>query len=1336
MGNDIEIRVRVANQTAAGLTAVNNSMRNLRQNANQAGQALTTLSAKAQVASTSLNRLKNEAQDASRAMRGLAVNAAAARAALGDLRAHTTSASNSLRTLQNRAGAADGRLGDLGTRTRAVRGDMDDLDGAVRRLAGNIGGLRGRIGTVSMSAARGGAALGRLRTGALLLAPALLPIGASAVLMAAKVGAATAAVAAFGVAIAPQIIRMSEATQAQGKYADAVRKSGAGSEEAATAQAEMQAVLSKMSPATREATAGFAALREATNKWSNSLSSSTMPVFTKAFATLRGMLPGFTPLVQGAATQLERFVTIAAGGVGSGAFGEMMKQFSGFATGALRSVINGMVHFARTFDGFSGGAFAEFLAYAKENAPLVGESLRNLGDATAHILASMGDLGVSTLALVNALAQLVNAIPTEFLSVMLQAYAAFKLFGLAAAGVVALGGALRGATRSLVAFRAAAVTAGGGLAGLRAAFLGLSAAAKTTVVVAGLTVLVVALSKLSRIGQEAPPNIDKLTTSLGELGRTGKVSGEASRVFGKNLDDLVAAFGRLTDNGLLKFGDEALTLFGLLGDSFNDINMEKVNAFDQGLANLVKNGNPDLAAAALKRLRQEAKGNPEALKRIKDGLGDYKSALKDAAFEQQLVADSMGIFGQAALATSAKLDEQKRAADGLRQALLNLNDVNRSAFDAETEFEQKIDDLAASFKKYGNTLDVTTEAGRKNRDAMSQAAAAQDEMVAAGVAAGESLESMTGKSGKLRSEMMRLAMATFKNKEKATEYVNTLLGAPGEIKTLVKLERKEAVDGLQDVRRKIKETPGAKSVTVKTLNAAAIAALNAVGIKTKRLKDGRTKVYTENGSALGAIGAVNTALNNLDGKTAYTFTFHKVTTSHFDVYKTYSSAAMTRAAHGGATGGLWSGGGFKHRGRGYADGGMVTGPGTGTSDDIFAPWVSNGEFVVNAAATKKHLALLRAINEGRLKDVGFARGGRVSKSEREARRGAAGDLTISHFGRKAGFSTTEFEAALGSPSDIKALVSAMNQWRGIIKKASHGDTERRLLRALDSAGKGLIKHEKSLAKVNSALEKAKDKLDGLKQAAAQMRDSVASGIRGAGNITGLAGENGRVTVGGILGHLGATKDQAQAFAGALGTLKKRGLNKGILADIANAGLEGGGLKTAEALMGASKSDIGLMNKLQGQIASSAKKAGTVTADAMYGAGLKAAEGLVKGLEKRKHSLEKVMEHAASALEKAIRKALHISSKRASGGIVGAAGGGARSGLTLVGEQGPELVRVPYGSRVYSNPDSRRMAAGWGGGSQRPIELVINLDGRTVARQIFDPLRGEVRDRGGLASLGR
>lgn len=60
-----------------------------------------------------------------------------------------------------------------------------------------------------------------------------------------------------------------------------------------------------------------------------------------------------------------------------------------------------------------------------------------------------------------------------------------------------------------------------------------------------------------------------------------------------------------------------------------------------------------------------------------------------------------------------------------------------------------------------------------------------------------------------------------------------------------------------------------------------------------------------------------------------------------------------------------------------AGGGMIAGPG-GPRDDVIPALLSNGEFVVNAAATARHRSLLEAVNSNRLPK--FATGGLVSPS--------------------------------------------------------------------------------------------------------------------------------------------------------------------------------------------------------------------------------------------------------------------------------------------------------------------------------------------------------------------
>lgn len=84
---------------------------------------------------------------------------------------------------------------------------------------------------------------------------------------------------------------------------------------------------------------------------------------------------------------------------------------------------------------------------------------------------------------------------------------------------------------------------------------------------------------------------------------------------------------------------------------------------------------------------------------------------------------------------------------------------------------------------------------------------------------------------------------------------------------------------------------------------------------------------------------------------------------------------------------------------------------------------------------------------------------------------------------------------------------------------------------------------------------------------------------------------------------------------------------------------------------------------------------------------------------------------------------------AHGGVVGAAAsGGVRGSLTLVGEQGPELVTLPWGSTVHSNPDTQRMmsAGAPSSGGGQVLELVI----AGGDQELVTLLRKIIRVRGG------
>jgi hypothetical protein len=1231
---------------------------------------------------------------------------------------------------------------------------------AFRDTQGHLRDMRGRFVTegaaMSGSMNRLTASIGGVRAAIIPLAAAAVPLAAAMAPVAVKAAAAGVAVAAFGVAVAGQVGYLSDASKAQDKYTQAVQQFGRGSKQAADAQRAVAASLASMPQATARAAVGMQTLKDEFKDWSDSTAKFTMAPVEKSFTVLGQILPKLTPMVQGASSQLDRLVSVAGGAMTTPGFDALTEKVSTFANEALTDAVDGIIHFSRALsEGRAGGPVQAFMEYAKQNGPALRETLSSVGDAVMTLVQAASDAGPGMLTLVNAAAKLVASLPPELVTVAMQVAVGLKMMSLAGAGVAATAAGTGRLRDAMLGLSAASAAAGGGARGARAAFASLSTTVKGGLAAAGIVALALGVGKLAEQSRGAPPDIDKLTTSLKGLAATGKFTGELKTAFGdvKGLVDDIGKIGKAANDqedyvksfatSGIKPLDDLRRRFHNLMDDFTDGEDSfkaldgRFKALDTSLASLASSGSSKEAAQGFNMIKKAALDSGKSLGEVEALFPEYSSAVADLKFEQELTTQSMGIFGQASLDTSLKLEAQKQQADGLRASILALNDANRSAYDAQIGFESALDSLSESFAKHGSTLNLDTEAGRANATAMSQAAEARDELIASGLAAGESLGSMTKKSDELRASMLKLATEAFDgNKQKATDYVNTLLGVPSEIKTLVKLEREEAITGLKQVQAEIAKTPGAKKVVVETLNGAAIKALEAVGLKTRQLPDGRTEVRTANGQSLGSIGAVGKALSNLNGKTANTYTTH-----HVQTYYTYKGKSISEWSAGRmATGG---------RVRGYANGGSpggrIDGPGTSTSDSVPA-MLSTGEWVIKAAAVDKYGdRFLSMVNDGTLKvGPGYASGGKVTDAMKQARSGLSGQLGISYFGSIAGYSRTPVEKALGAPQDLGALVSSLNQLRGQIKAAFSGSKESSMLKTLDSVGKKLIGYEKQLTAVNKAMESTKAKLADLKSAASSLASGVKGGVLSAANITKGASGGGPMTVASIMGGLTASRDKATAFASALSDLQSMGLNKTLIQQIAEAGIEGGGLETAGALLGASSSEIASLNSLQAQISKAAGSAGKTTADAVYGDAIRAQTVSLTLLQKSQDKLERTMSSLAKTLEKALSEAL---GGKTAGGIIGAASGGIRSNLTWVGEHGPELLDLPAGSRVWSNPDSRRKAAApWasmlntprrtaaavGGGGQE-VRVVLELRGTSNSRYeefLLAELRRAINVRGG------
>ncbi|MET7436200.1 phage tail protein, partial [Streptomyces flaveolus] len=340
-----------------------------------------------------------------------------------------------------------------------------------------------------------------------------------------------------------------------------------------------------------------------------------------------------------------------------------------------------------------------------------------------------------------------------------------------------------------------------------------------------------------------PPNVDRLTTALGNLGRTGKVTGEAAAKFGTHFEKLKSQMDKVlnpsTTESLNNWGHSISG--GLLkgGQASEDLS-KSFGAIDQSLADMVKGGNAELAGLALKNMMSTM--SPEQVKKLKGSIDKYKDALADQALEQKLTAESMGIFGDAAQDTQAKLDAQKKSADGLRQSIQALNKVNQDAGGAMNAFEQSIDDVAKAAKDNAGALkmnhgelNLDSQKARDAETALRGLAASTDDAAAKAREQGKSWEYVQGIMDRGQDKFVAAAQAMGLTKTQAQALARSYLDIPDKKTTQFEMRTEDAIAGLNSVIAAMKATPNAKSVTVNALTSDAISLLQSLGFTVKRL---------------------------------------------------------------------------------------------------------------------------------------------------------------------------------------------------------------------------------------------------------------------------------------------------------------------------------------------------------------------------------------------------------------------------------------------------------------------------------------------------------------------
>lgn len=841
------------------------------------------------------------------------------------------------RVLNGTADSADRLRLRLAGITADSDGQLRDLQGryvsvadAQRRLAGETDNTRHSFAGVRDEAGKLGEAI---KANLISLAPAAIPAAAglasSAAAVAGQFGAVAVAAGVYALALGPQIGAITDAVAAQDKYQEAVRDSGATSEEAVKAQQAYQKQLDAMPPATREAAVAVGLLKDNYKAWSDSLAGDVMGPFNKGVAIANTLLPKTTGLVKGASGQFDRLITLAGGAISTPGFDRLTGKVSDFADHTLDHAVDELTVFLAKAQGgdLDNSEVSKWMDYAKVNGPLVTDTLENVGEALLHVLEAGSGVGVSMLDVINGLSGIVAALPPEAISTLLQLAIAIKAAKLAAAGADVLGAV----GRQIALARTAAAGTSGALNGVSAAITGMSRSAKIAVAGTGLGLLLIAMTEIKSRSKDTAPDVDQLTSSIGELGRTGKVTGELAATFGSDLSELGHDLDQVSkSNGVIEFFDDLSSGFGLFAKGDIAKAKDEIDTFDKGLANLVGNGNAKLAAAALNDTIQKLHLNGDAADELRDQLGDYNDALAGQALEQRLAAESMGMFGNQAQQVQAQLEAQKSSADGLRQSIQALNDVNRQGLSGMIGFEAAVDAASKAAQENAGVLDMqggrltlNTEKQRNAAQALNDLAAKTDEATASARESGASWSEVSGIYERGRAAFIRSAQAMGLTRSQAKQLADQILKTPNKTAYL-RGDIKDLRAKLADAERRLRNAPSSKTAKIK----------GQIDDLKNKLSEAQRRINGVHGK---------TVLLNVDA------TFSRNAAK----YAGYADGGLIRRASGGPI-------------PGFPGGGPVLGPGTSTSDDVLL-WGSNGEYMVKAASVARYgLAFMDALNDGRL----------------------------------------------------------------------------------------------------------------------------------------------------------------------------------------------------------------------------------------------------------------------------------------------------------------------------------------------------------------------------------
>ena len=341
----------------------------------------------------------------------------------------------------------------------------------------------------------------------------------------------------------------------------------------------------------------------------------------------------------------------------------------------------------------------------------------------------------------------------------------------------------------------------------------------------------------------------------------------------------------------------------------------------------------------------QAASQAATLQRALDEESDaFAKAKSNAALQDETMKQLNESSGEAADSTLTNADANGQLADSSEDAadaigdlidnLFELEGVHVSAYEAQTQLQDSIQSLTDSLAENGNTLDINTEQGRANRDALSGLASQAMDTAQAILEEGSATGDMSG-----ATEQARAALENARN-----AFVNAAVAAGMTQADAEALATQFGLTGgkADELASSINNIPNGKTVTVSAPG------LDDAIVKSMTLKD---KLAALQNKTITITQVMRTEFQTLTGAP-----------SKVNQYGPLKSGY--RRAEGGLIG--YANGGLLSLANGDGYSGLIHGWG-GKKSDVMPIMASRGEFMQQASAVDYYgVDAMRALNERKI----------------------------------------------------------------------------------------------------------------------------------------------------------------------------------------------------------------------------------------------------------------------------------------------------------------------------------------------------------------------------------